>query len=125
MRHNIIKHILTILCFLCFAAISDVNANEADVIEAKAHKTGNTYRFSVTVKHADTGWDHYADKWDVVDPDGNVLATRTLHHPHVNEQPFTRHLSGVKIPENITTVIIKAHDSEHGYGGKVMQISLP
>ena len=28
----------------------------------------------MTVRHADTGWDHYADKWDVVAPDGAVLA---------------------------------------------------
>jgi hypothetical protein len=46
------------------------------------------YRFSVTVRHADEGWDHYADRWEVLTSDGTLLATRTLYHPHVNEQPF-------------------------------------
>ena len=37
-----------------------------------------------------TGWEHYANKWDVVGPDDTILGTRVLLHPHVNEQPFTR-----------------------------------
>ena len=102
-----------------------VFAGEADVIDAKVSKSGNSYSFSVTVVHNDTGWDHYANKWDVVAPDGTVLDTRTLHHPHVNEQPFTRNLSGVEIPGNITSVSIRAHDTIHGYGGKTFPLDLP
>ena len=46
-------------------------AGEADVLDVKATKSAaGTYDFDVTVRHADTGWDHYADKWDVVAPDG-------------------------------------------------------
>ncbi|MEL0114373.1 MAG: hypothetical protein VW835_21805, partial [Rickettsiales bacterium] len=60
---------------------------------------------------------HYANKWDVVAPDGTVLGTRTLYHPHVEEQPFTRSLYGVRIPDGVTSVIVRAHDLEHGYGG--------
>ena len=44
--------------------------------------------------HPDTGWDDYADGWRVLDMDGNELGMRVLHHPHVDEQPFTRSLSG-------------------------------
>ena len=85
-------------------------------------KGENQFYFSVSVYHDDEGWDHYADKWDVVAPDGTVLGTRILHHPHVNEQPFTRSLSGVKIPDTIETVTIRAHDSVHGYGGKTVTV---
>lgn len=100
-------------------------AGEADVIAVDAKKSAdNSYRFSVTVKHADEGWDHYADKWDVVDPDGNVLGTRILAHPHVNEQPFTRSLSDIKIPNGVRYVIIRAHDSVHQYGGKEFRVDL-
>lgn len=103
-----------------------VLAGEADVIEVKVKKTGKEeYRFDVTVRHADTGWDHYANKWDVVAPDRTVLGTRKLYHPHVNEQPFTRSLSGVQIPAGITEVIIRAHDSNHEYGGKTITVELP
>ncbi len=102
------------------------NAGEVDVVGVKAAKSGNgTYRFSVTLKHADTGWDHYADKWEVVGPDGNVLGKRVLAHPHVNEQPFTRSLSGVKIPAGVTKVTLRGGDKVHGTGGVEMTVELP
>ena len=117
--------ILGLFLFLAIQA-TFAFAGEADVVEVNAQKLdGNTYRFEVTVLHKDTGWDHYADKWDVVAPDGTVLGTRTLYHPHVNEQPFTRSLSGVKIPPGIDTVTLRAHDSVHKYGGKTVTIELP
>ena len=100
-------------------------AGKADVLEVKITKEGNRiFSFSVTVKHADKGWKHYANKWDVVGPDGKVLGTRTLYHPHDYEQPFTRSLRGVSIPEGISQVSLRAHDSVHGYGGKEVTISL-
>lgn len=100
-------------------------AGEADVLDVKADKNAdNSYRFSVTVKHADEGWDHYANKWDVLDPEGIVLGTRVLAHPHVNEQPFTRSLSSVEIPAAVDYVIVRAHDSVHEYGGKEFRVDL-
>lgn len=103
-----------------------VLAGEADVLDASIDPDGRgTYRVTVTVRHADTGWDHYADAWDVLAPDGTVLATRTLFHPHVNEQPFTRSLSGVEIPAEIAQVIIRAHDSVDGYGGAELTVDVP
>ena len=103
-----------------------VTAGEADVLKVEVRKTGEqTYHFSTTVQHEDTGWDHYADKWDVVGADGTIYGTRTLYHPHVNEQPFTRSLSGVTIPPGIRKVTVRAHDSVHKYGGKVIEAALP
>ena len=101
-------------------------AGEVDVVDARITKSGDqTYRADVTLRHADTGWDHYADKWDVVAPDGSVLGTRILYHPHVDEQPFTRSLSGIRIPDGIPHVTIRAHDKVHGYQGKTLQLELP
>ncbi len=101
-------------------------AGEADVIEVRAIKgTSDTYTFHVAVQHADTGWDHYADGWDIVGPDGAVLATRVLLHPHVAEQPFTRSLSGVRIPPGTHTVTVRAHDKVHGWGGRTTTVQLP
>jgi hypothetical protein len=100
-------------------------AGEADVLGVQVSKSGNgTYNFSVTVEHADAGWEHYADKWEVVTLDGKVLATRVLAHPHDNEQPFTRSKSGIEVPEGTTEVIIRAGDSKHGLGGKEMKVKL-
>ena len=101
-------------------------AGEADVVKVNVERTGaDTFRFDVTVLHRDKGWDHYANKWDVVAPDGKVLATRTLYHPHENEQPFTRSLSGVKVPASVDRVTIRAHDSVHEYGGQEVTVELP
>ncbi len=78
----------------------------------------------VTLRHADTGWDHYADEWRVVDGDGNVLAKRVLWHPHVNEQPFTRGMGGVRIPVATTTVFVEAHDKVHGWAKQQLKADL-
>jgi len=101
-------------------------AGEADVINVTVVKAAtDVYGFSVTVRHDDTGWEHYADKWEVLDLDQNVLATRILYHPHEDEQPFTRSLSAVKIPAAVGGVNLRAHCSVHGYGGQEFPIDLP
>jgi len=101
-------------------------AGEADVVAATLTEAGDgTWRVEVTVEHADAGWDHYADAWEVVAPDGTVLGTRTLLHPHDTEQPFTRSLSGVAIPAGVREVTIRARDKVHGYGGQEITLAVP
>ena len=115
---------LTILLLVLFPGV--VLAGKADVLNATVAKQGTaTFSFNVTVTHQDDGWEHYADKWEVVGPDGQVLASRILHHPHVNEQPFTRSLSGVAIDPAIRAVTLRAHDLVHGYGGREILVELP
>jgi hypothetical protein len=82
-------------------------------------------RFDVTVRHDDEGWDHYADAWQVVDPaTGEVLGTRELLHPHVNEQPFTRSLRGVVVPDGVRHVVVRARCNVHGFGGREVTVDL-
>lgn len=101
-------------------------AGEADVVSGVLTETAaGVYRVDVTVQHADEGWDHYANKWEVVGPDESILGTRILHHPHINEQPFTRSLANVKISDDIDKVTLRAHDSIHGYGGRIMAVEVP
>lgn len=71
-------------------------------------------RISVTLLHGDTGWDHYADGWQVFDHTGAPLGTRVLHHPHVAEQPFTRAL-GLETAPNGPWIEVIAKDN---YGDK-------
>lgn len=100
-------------------------ANQVKVVDVDIEAQGaQRYLFHVTLLHDDKGWDHYANRWEILDTKGNILATRTLHHPHVNEQPFTRSLS-TTLPSNIKTVIIRGHDSVHQYAGNEMEVSLP
>jgi hypothetical protein len=108
------------------ADISVVLAGKADVIDTKVTRDADgSYTFAVTVRSDDTGWDKYADRWEVVTADGTVLGTRVLAHPHETEQPFTRELSGVVIPPGVKQVIIRAHDKVEKFGGKEMRVELP
>jgi len=106
--------------------ILDAGAGEVRIVGAEATAQGSgLYRFDVTLSHGDTGWDHYADAWEVLAPGGEVLGKRVLLHPHVDEQPFTRSLSGVRIPPGITSVAIRAHDKVHGEGPALFTLDLP
>ncbi len=99
---------------------------DSPVIEkVEARQSGSAWRFDVTLSHPDTGWDDYADGWRVLDMDGNVLGDRPLAHPHVNEQPFTRSVSGVQIPDGTTQVQIQARDSVGGWSDDLVTYTLP
>ncbi len=82
-----------------------------------------TYTFRVSLRHDDSGWDHYADRWLIESLTGQELARRVLRHPHVDEQPFTRELEGVRLPTGTHTVIVRGHCSQHGYG-RMYRVSL-
>lgn len=99
-------------------------AGPADVVAASAECSASACTFVVTVRHDDEGWSHYADAWEVLAPDGAVLATRVLRHPHVGEQPFTRELRGVQVPPDLASVRIRARDSVHGLGGREVVVPL-
>ena len=101
-------------------------AGEVRILDAQASlQRDGRYRFSVTLRHADNGWEHYADRWQVLGADETVLATRVLLHPHVAEQPFTRSQSGVEIPKGLTAVSIRAHDKQHGDSPNLFKVPLP
>jgi hypothetical protein len=53
----------------------------------------------VTLSHPDSGWEHFADGWEVLDETGDRLGLRVLAHPHEAEQPFTRSLTLEAMPE--------------------------
>jgi hypothetical protein len=99
-------------------------AGEASILQVKV-ECARTCSFTVTVEHDDDGWDHYANQWDVMTLDGQVLKSRVLHHPHVNEQPFTRSLFGVVIPDGVEQVKVRAKDSKHGYAKQTFMVDLP
>ena len=80
---------------------------------------------SATVASDDTGWDKYADLWEVRTPEGVVLGERVLAHPHENEQPFTRSVSGVQIPLDVSEVIVAARDSVTGFCGSEYVAEVP
>ena len=82
----------------------EIGAGNADVLPVRAVQDADgTWTFHVTVEHPDTGWEDYADGWDIVLPSGEIINpdpetrfTRLLLHPHESEQPFTRSQSGIR-----------------------------
>lgn len=103
-----------------------VQADQADVSNVEVTSHGDRrYSFKVTVQHADTGWEHYADAMVIYTEDDKYLFSGNLRHPHVKEQPFIRSLPNVPVPEDIDTVIIRAHCSRDGFGGAEITIKLP
>ena len=104
---------------------------DADVIQMRAFFNGESWTFEVTVAHPDLGWEDYTNGWDLLTPDGTVIKinpadpfTRTLLHPHENEQPFTRSQSGLFLPPGVTEVRVRAHDLLDGFGGQEILVNL-
>ena len=75
-------------------------------------------------KHVYTNPGNYTVSLTVVGPGGKVLAPRVLYHPHVTAQPFTRSLSGVKLPASVTEVTVRAGDTVHGLGGREVKVKI-
>ncbi|MFK7891625.1 MAG: hypothetical protein AB8B63_12495 [Granulosicoccus sp.] len=117
--------LLMLTLLLTLTASGHSMAGKADVINASVVLLSDgRYRIDATVKHADTGWEHYANRWEVLAEDGSVLGLRELAHPHVNEQPFTRSLT-LSLPAGITRVTLRANDSVHGLGGQSFELTIP
>jgi hypothetical protein len=111
-------------CVFAVASTSAI-AGEADVVDVELScSAARVCNFSVTVRHDDAGWQHYANRWDILTADGELIATRELLHPHDQEQPFTRSLNGVAIPAGVNEVVVRAHDSVHGYGGREVTVTV-
>ncbi len=109
---------------LLLAMASPAFADPVTIEDVRATGSDGKWRFDVTVSHPDTGWDHYADGWRVEDAEGNELGIRVLAHPHVNEQPFTRSLAGVVIPEGLDQVFIRARCNVDGWNEDVTAVAL-
>ena len=110
---------------LVLALSHSSKANDINILAAAIiHQSHGEYLVNVKLEHHDTGWQHYADEWRLVDNKGNILGSRVLHHPHVHEQPFTRSLSNVKLNNELQAVFIEAHDKVHGWTKSRLMIDL-
>ncbi|OWU85841.1 hypothetical protein ATO6_02775 [Oceanicola sp. 22II-s10i] len=106
------------LLTLTILAATPLRADPPMIEGATAERSGMGWRFEVTVRHADEGWGHYVDGWAILDETGKKIAYRKLHHPHVNEQPFTRSLPSVMVPDGTRKIYIQAFCSTGGKSEK-------
>lgn len=119
------KRVSVAVCLLLGSLMSGaLLAGDVAVVKTVFEKRGESWTVNTTLRHADTGWSHYADAWRVVDEKGKILGTRTLYHPHENEQPFTRSLGNVQIPNGVSVVFVEAHDKEHGWAKQRVKVDL-
>lgn len=115
------KHLIALIA--ACAALPAL-ADDPVIEHVTAQRSGNNWSFSVTLSHPDTGWEHYADGWRVLDMDGKELGLRVLYHPHVEEQPFTRSLSGISLPKGTEQVQIQARCLVDGWASDRYTVSL-
>lgn len=96
-----------------------------DVVAVKVKPSGpNLFDFDVTISSPYDTPGRYADGFRVTAAN-QVLGERKLLHDHQNEQPFTRDLYAIAIPQGVTSVLVQARDQKYGYGGKVAEVRLP
>lgn len=92
----------------------------ADVVSVEVTGDPNRYQFSVEIASPDEGCHQYADWWEVLTEEGDLIYRRILAHSHVDEQPFVRSGGPVAIGAD-TVVVVRAHMHPGGYGGRVMR----
>ena len=95
-----------------------------DIVDVAVTAEGDTFRFAVTVSSPYDTPERYADAWRVVAPDGTELGVRELTHDHAAEQPFTRSLTGVEIPPDVTEVTVEGRDLANGWGGGTKTVTI-
>lgn len=107
------------------SAPASSTSNFPDILAVEATKDGeSTWRFDVTVSSPYDSAERYADAWRVVGLDGTEYGIRVLTHHHASEQPFTRSLTGIEIPADITVVTIGGRDLVNGWGGGTLELDL-
>lgn len=95
------------------------------VVGAEATLDGDgTWHFDVTISSPYDTPERYADAWRIVDSEGNELGIRVLAHDHAGEQPFTRSLSGVVIPAELSAVRVEPRDLVNGWSGETVTVEL-
>ena len=114
--------VITIL-IVAIIWIGQTIAGDVEIVKTRFEYRAGSWHVSTTLRHGDTGWSHYADAWRVVTEKGEDLGTRTLYHPHEQEQPFTRNHT-VQIPKGINIVYVEAHDKAHGWSKKRVKVDL-
>ena len=116
------KMLILLFCFVVFS--SSAFSNDVEIVKVEFKKHGDVWRVNTTLKHEDTGWEHYADAWRIMSEEGEKLGERILFHPHENEQPFTRSLQKLVVPKGMHIVYVEAHDKKHGWSKQRVRVDL-
>ncbi|MEM9274723.1 MAG: tetratricopeptide repeat protein, partial [Cyanobacteria bacterium P01_F01_bin.143] len=100
--------------------------NGAVVEELNVKGTPQNYTFDVTIYSPDRDCDYYADWWEVLDEEGNLLYRKVFQKQHVDKQPFKSIGEYINIKSD-QVVIVRAHmhtnsSNDTGYEAKQVWI---
>lgn len=106
---------------IAFAILFPLPVLAADPKVVSARLEGPIVQIAqVTLLHPDTGWDHYADGWEIVTQDGTRVGFRELAHPHVTEQPFIRSIKLDEVPDG--PLFVRARCSVDGWSDTLVPV---
>ena len=88
----------------------------ADVEAVSFAGENGAWAFTVTLRSPDVDCSQYADWWEVLTRDGELVYRRILNHSHPDEQPFARSGDAMKL-EQEDELVVRGHMNELGYGG--------
>ena len=117
------KKLLTICILFISTLYGYSNTAKANVINVSTNGTTGNYRFLVTVQSDETGCKQYANWWEVVSAEGELLYRRILFHSHPHDQPFRRSGGNVNI-KNTDIIYIRAHMNTTSYSGDIFKGSV-
>jgi len=98
-------------------------SNETPLVAVEAVRTTGdvgAYTVYVTLASVETGCDQYADWWEVISHEGDLLYRRVLNHSHPDDQPFERSGGPVNVAAD-QRVIVRGHMNPQGYVGVAME----
>lgn len=104
---------------------ADPQQRYPDVVDAELEADGELWRLSATLSSPYDTPERYADAFRALTPDGEELGVRVLLHDHAGEQPFTRSLEDLQIPDGLDEIIVEGRDLEHGWGGDTVAVPVP
>lgn len=111
---------LLVLLLPVAAAQDDLDGREANVLGVDwANTTDGTTLWVTLYKELDE-YDGIGDWWQIEDLDGNVIGSKQVSQ---NETHYTSNHT-ITVPPGIRYLVVRAHDSVHGYGGQAVVVDL-
>ena len=111
----------------CRTTSAEGGTAHPDVVDATLEPKGDDlYDVAVTLRSPCDSADHYVDAWRIASVDGSqTYGTRALTHDYASEQPFTRSLNDVEIPDGVEQVRIEARDQITGWSSAALTVDVP